>query len=490
MPAKPAAMQTQKAAQQPVQPKSQPAKAAPSPAKAAVQQAPAQQQQKNEPAKATHKQQPVQGSPKESQASKAAPATAPQQSAKAPLAKRASLTPSQQVEQQQILNILLDDAGKDWKPRDKTRKQPVNAAKQQGGKQGHKTTPVQKTTSKGPTQKAVQPSVAAKPASAPALVKRASLTPVQQLEQTQILNILLDDAGKDWKPRDKSPTIAPVPQKTGAQKAALVQNAQKSGAAPAVAAKPAPALVKRASLTPVQQAEQQQILNILIDDAGKDWKPRDKSMATCGISSFLTMSRSCAQATVQEASTCQGLAETQVSSCQSPAVAPKAAAVQGAKPALLTRRSSLTDAQKKEKREIMEILLDPYEFVPARITRRGSSTQVKADLHRVGNAVVVSNPPVDANEDFSGFETVKSRRTSIKEKKDLRTEQDAILSVLGDFKEPSKKHHKGNQQTPQNARPNPQTPTKTQPTQQQKVAPQATKHIQAKANQGRAKLAT
>ncbi|RHZ42871.1 hypothetical protein DYB26_013781, partial [Aphanomyces astaci] len=70
---------------------------------------------------------------------------------------------------------------------------------------------------------------------------------------------------------------APVPQKTGAQKAAVVQNAQKSGAAPAVAAKPAPALVKRASLTPVQQAEQQQILNILIDDAGKDWKPRDKT---------------------------------------------------------------------------------------------------------------------------------------------------------------------------------------------------------------------
>ncbi|KAF0708415.1 hypothetical protein AaE_013222, partial [Aphanomyces astaci] len=155
-----------------------------------------------------------------------------------------------------------------------------------------KTTPVQKTTSKGPTQKAVQPSVAAKPASAPALVKRASLTPVQQLEQTQILNILLDDAGKDWKPRDKTPKQpvhkhaakggkqarkAPVPQKTGAQKANGVQNAQKSGAAPAVAAKPAPALVKRASLTPVQQAEQQQILNILIDDAGKDWKPRNIS---------------------------------------------------------------------------------------------------------------------------------------------------------------------------------------------------------------------
>ncbi|RQM24285.1 hypothetical protein B5M09_013773, partial [Aphanomyces astaci] len=35
--------------------------------------------------------------------------------------------------------------------------------------------------------------------------------------------------------------------------------------------------VKRASLTPVQQAEQQQILNILIDDAGKDWKPRNTS---------------------------------------------------------------------------------------------------------------------------------------------------------------------------------------------------------------------
>ncbi|RHZ03600.1 hypothetical protein DYB31_013352 [Aphanomyces astaci] len=426
MPAKPSAKQTQKAAQQPAQqqkptqPKSQPAKATPSPAKAAVQQAPVQQQKqpKSEPAKATHKQQPVQGSPKESQASKAAPATAPQQSAKAPLAKRASLTPSQQVEQQQILNILLDDAGKDWKPRDKTPKQPIqkHAAKQKGGKQ-------------------------------------AQQAPVQQKAQK------------------------PAAQKGPVQKAAPVQNAQKSATAPVVAAKSAPALVKRASLTPVQQAEQQQILNILIDDAGKDWKPRDKTAPK----------QPYKNPAGQKAKTSQ---KPKSAPAKAQPVAPMAAAVQGAKPALLTRRSSLTDAQKKEKREIMEILLDPYEFVPARITRRGSSTQVKADLHRVGNAVVVSNPPVDANEDFSGFETVKSRRTSIKEKKDLRTEQDAILSVLGDFKEPSKKHHKGNQQTPQNARPNPQTPTKTQPTQQQKVAPQATKHIQAKANQGRAKLAT
>jgi hypothetical protein len=156
-------------------------------------------------------------------------------------------------------------------------------------------------------------------------------------------------------------------------------------------------------------------------------------------------------------------------------------ALLSAKPALLSRRSSLTDSQKKEKREIMEILLDSYEFVPARITRRGSSTQGKAELSlKAGNVVVVFNPPVDANEDWSGFETVKSRRTSVNEKKELRGEQDAILSVLADFKEPAKQASKKNQNGKQ----------QTQTAQQQKVAPKATNHIQAKGNQARAKVAT
>ncbi|ETV90867.1 hypothetical protein H310_14426 [Aphanomyces invadans] len=348
--------------------------------------------------------------------------------------------------------------------------QPVQPQKQTQQKNGGP----QKQENASPKQSQVSK---AAPASAP-LAKRVSLTPSQQVEQQQILNILLDDAGKDWKPRDKTPK-QPIPkhatkQKGGKQQKAPVKQ-QKAAALKVPAQKAAPSqtapkpLVKRAPLTQAQQVEQQQILNILLDDAGKDWKPRNKTAPKqafkkpAGQKAKAPQKPKSAPAKVQPA-------------------APKAAAAQPQqKPALLTRRSSLTDAQKKEKREIMEILLDPYVFVPARITHRGSATQAKAELHKVGNAVVVSNPPVGPNEDMSGFVTVKSRRTSIKEKKDLRSEQDAILSVLVDFKEPVKqtKNQKGNKQ---------QTPTKAQSAHQQKVQP--TKHITANGNQRRAKLAT
>jgi hypothetical protein len=36
--------------------------------------------------------------------------------------------------------------------------------------------------------------------------RKSAMTPAQQLEQQQILSILLDDAGKDWKPRAKKGT--------------------------------------------------------------------------------------------------------------------------------------------------------------------------------------------------------------------------------------------------------------------------------------------
>jgi hypothetical protein len=97
-------------------------------------------------------------------------------------------------------------------------KQPIqkHAAKQKGGKPAQKAPVQQKAQAqKTPIQKAATPAqkpqaAPAKSATAPALVKRASLSQVQQAEQQQILNILIDDAGKDWKPRNKS-TVHPPP---------------------------------------------------------------------------------------------------------------------------------------------------------------------------------------------------------------------------------------------------------------------------------------
>ncbi|KAH9120396.1 hypothetical protein AeMF1_007427, partial [Aphanomyces euteiches] len=102
---KPAKTQDNKQKQQ-QQPKQQQKNATPQ-----QQQQPKQQQQKN--ATAPPKQSET---PKENQTSKAAPVQQP--------TKMKPMTPAQQLEMQQILNILIDDAGKDWKPRDKTNKQP------------------------------------------------------------------------------------------------------------------------------------------------------------------------------------------------------------------------------------------------------------------------------------------------------------------------------------------------------------------------------
>ncbi|CAK4114216.1 unnamed protein product [Aphanomyces euteiches] len=185
---------------------------------------------------------------------------------------------------QQILNILIDDAGKDWKPRNKTVKPHT--------KQPHQNPPTRPTSAKPrqktPTQKTSTQSPRAQTASRP--VPKMTLTPSQQLEMQQILNILIDDAGKDWKPRNKNAPKQPIhkagakqqgSKPTGTQKPTTLKSTSPKTAPPKATAqqtqKAAPSKPAKLPLTPAQQLEMQQILNILIDDAGKDWKPRNKS---------------------------------------------------------------------------------------------------------------------------------------------------------------------------------------------------------------------
>jgi hypothetical protein len=133
-------------------------------------------------------------------------------------------------------------------------------------------------------------------------------------ERTEILNILLDDAGKDWKPRNKStshtthshsssldtsqhrPTSAkqrPVTAKpstpTGAKNASKAPTKATTNTTVAtkvttnakVTNKTTPPKTTSKPMTPEQLREQQQILSILLDDAGKDWKPRNKGTLAC-----------------------------------------------------------------------------------------------------------------------------------------------------------------------------------------------------------------
>ncbi|KAH9179390.1 hypothetical protein AeNC1_017343 [Aphanomyces euteiches] len=128
---------------------------------------------------------------------------------------------------QQILNILIDDAGKDWKPRNKTVKPHT--------KQPHQNPPTRPTSAKpkAPIQKTTSQTPPTTQKSTPAAhrpVPKMNLSPAQQLEMQQILNILIDDAGKDWKPRNKSAPSVPkhqAPNKT-AKEAAKPQTPKKA----------------------------------------------------------------------------------------------------------------------------------------------------------------------------------------------------------------------------------------------------------------------
>ncbi|CAK4245683.1 unnamed protein product [Aphanomyces euteiches] len=378
-----------------------------------------------------------------------------------------SLSPAQQLEMQQILNILIDDAGKDWKPRNKTVKPYVLSKRgsQKLNSRPTSATPKQKTPTQKASAQSPRPQTSTAATSRP--VPKMTLTPAQQVEMQQILNILIDDAGKDWKPRNKSAPKQPIqkaaakkqgskPAKsTPAQKPTAQKAATPKAAAPKTPAqqtqKAAPTKPAKLSLTPAQQLEMQQILNILIDDAGKDWKPREKKaapqMPSVRVAGKKTVQKSHAKQAPQKKAVTQAKPST-----------PKKSAVTAAKP--LHRRRSLTDAQKREKRAIMEILLEPYEYVPAPVRPRSSTVQLHAELdHKVGNVVVVSNQPVDASEDLSGFETVKSRHTTFQEKKEFRQEIGDMMSILIDWTEPLPK--KQAKQTPKKATPQ-KTLTKTQ----------------------------
>ncbi|CAK4305450.1 unnamed protein product [Aphanomyces euteiches] len=378
-----------------------------------------------------------------------------------------SLSPAQQLEMQQILNILIDDAGKDWKPRNKTVKPYVLSKRgsQKLNSRPTSATPKQKTPTQKASAQSPRPQTSTAATSRP--VPKMTLTPAQQVEMQQILNILIDDAGKDWKPRNKSAPKQPIqkaaakkqgskPAKsTPAQKPTAQKAATPKAAAPKTPAqqtqKAAPTKPAKLSLTPAQQLEMQQILNILIDDAGKDWKPREKKaapqMPSVRVAGKKTVQKSHAKQAPQKKAVTQAKPST-----------PKKSAVTAAKP--LHRRRSLTDAQKREKRAIMEILLEPYEYVPAPVRPRSSTVQLHAELdHKVGNVVVVSNQPVDASEDLSGFETVKSRHTTFQEKKEFRQEIGDMMSILIDWTEPLPK--KQAKQTPKKATPQ-KTQTKTQ----------------------------
>ncbi|KAH9104651.1 hypothetical protein LEN26_014942 [Aphanomyces euteiches] len=524
---KPAKTQDNKQKQQ-QQPKQQQKNATPQ-----QQQQPKQQQQKN--ATAPPKQSET---PKENQTSKAAPVQQP--------TKMKPMTPAQQLEMQQILNILIDDAGKDWKPRDKTNKQPQQkpapkqaqktpkaqspkpqeATPKASQKAAKSTTPVQQApvpkTAPALTRKvsmtqaqlqeqkeilnilidedwtppAKKPQTNQKPTTRPGSAKtkqntsaktsttqsppatqkktqthsKLSLSPAQQLEMQQILNILIDDAGKDWKPRNKTvkphtkqpnqnpstrPTSAkpkaPIQKTTSQTPPATKQATVKSHKATTQQKPTSDQFTKQQALSPVLQLEAKQFFNILIDDAGKDWRPRNVTTwpwsPKNGSSPKTTHKAKVSSKPVAKKNT--------VSKVKAPT---KSSVMKPDKP--LHRRRSLTDAQKREKRAIMEILLEPYEYVPAPVRPRSSTVQLHAELdHKVGNVVVVSNQPVDASEDLSGFETVKSRHTTFQEKKEFRQEIGDMMSILIDWTEPLPK--KQAKQTPKKATPQ-KTQTKTQ----------------------------
>ncbi|KAG9409994.1 hypothetical protein AC1031_018025 [Aphanomyces cochlioides] len=469
-----------------------------------------------------------------STASPAKPTSAPQQTTQTQEQKNANPHSAQQ-HKTQVKPVTPQQTTKQDQKHAKTQDNKQHQSKQQK----NATAP---TKAVGPTKQTETPKQNQTSKAAPVQqpTKTKSMTPAQQLEMQQILNILIDDAGIDWKPRNKTvkphaftkrdsqkqggrPTSAKPKQKTPAQKATTHSPRPKTSSA--ATSRP----VLKMTLTPAQQVEMQQILNILIDDAGKDWRPRNVTTwpwsPKNGSSPKTTHKAKVSSKPVAKKNT--------ASKVKAPT---KSSVVKPAKP--LHRRRSLTDAQKREKRAIMEILLEPYEYVPAPVRPRSSTVQLHAELdHKVGNVVVVSNQAVDASEDLSGFETVKSRRTNFQEKKEFRQEIGDMMSILIDWTEPlPKKQAKQTpkKKTPQKA-PTPtktQTPTKsaaqakTQPvskpqtpskpqdtpktqnkttqeaakpqtpkkapksqTAQQQKAPPATTHIQANKNQ-RAKLTT
>jgi selenocysteine-specific translation elongation factor len=95
------------------------------------------------------------------------------------------------------------------------------------------------------------------------------------------------------------------------------------------------------------------------------------------------------------------------------------------------RRHTLTDAQKKQKREIMEILLEKEVTEPAPVKRPPTAAQYNADIQiKRGNVVVVNNP-VDKNEDLSGFQPVLTRKEVLRQHKaEKQAKEEALLDDM------------------------------------------------------------
>ncbi|KAH9140793.1 hypothetical protein LEN26_005259, partial [Aphanomyces euteiches] len=195
--------------------------------------------------------------PKQNQTSKAAPVQQP--------TKTKSMTPAQQLEMQQILNILIDE---DWN--DKTNKQPQPTPKQ--AQKLPKAPKPQDVKASKVSPKSTKSTTPVQQVPKTALTRKVSMTPAQLQEQKEILHILIDE---DWTPPAKKPQTNQKPT----TRPGSAQTKQNTPAKTATTQSP-PATQKKTqthpklSLSPAQQLEMQQILNILIDDAGKDWKPR------------------------------------------------------------------------------------------------------------------------------------------------------------------------------------------------------------------------
>jgi len=385
----------------------------------------------------------------------------PQAARASPAIEKHSALAQEKVE---ILSVLMD-AGNDWKPRNKV----VKHVKPKPKKQSQNITKAPTARPASANLKTRAASVAAKPmtpqpTSAAAITKFKSMNTNHQKEQEEILSVLMD-AGKDWKPRNKvvkkftpkakmQQVITPALKQTASP--ASVKPTQKSQAVATAKQSPiTPSTVssQRAPMNATQQ-EKQEILAVLMD-AGSDWKPRNRVVRKV-------------------------TPKPKTKKRPSTAKKPNKAVPTVTRKASLNRTNSLTDAQKKEKREIMEILLDYYDYVPHLPTRQPLSIQgnVQSAIQFAhdGNSVVVSGTSV---ENMSGFEEVKSRRTIHKEKKDCKE----ILNVLVDFKEPQPKYVPLKKNSP---------PTKTSPRQPKTVdkAAPVPKHIQANKTHVRTKLAT
>ncbi|EFX59992.1 hypothetical protein DAPPUDRAFT_279978, partial [Daphnia pulex] len=196
-------------------------------------------------------------------------------------------------QEQQEILSILMDAGKDWKPRNRV---------------------VKKVTPKQRRGKAY------KPVEQPTQAIGRRVTPSStQVEQQEILSVLMD-AGSDWQPRNR--VVRQVAYKRKTKPAKPVKFVRGVLARPALGVTPRRGTPAWNAMMAARAEEQNEILSVLMD-AGKDCKPR--TIVHQNVKKYIPK--------------------------------PRQSKKKAAPQKNVARRKSLTDAQKKQKREIMEILL-------------------------------------------------------------------------------------------------------------------------------------